>query len=1062
MPRIAHVIAPLSVAALMGSGILTLSAPSAAEARPTATGVTAVSTTQSESDASATARAEDRAVVVDSETTPTQQVEALPDGTFRYEVDSLPVRVDQNGTWVNVDTTLTQLSNGLWAPAASPAQVRFGSGGSNVLDKVETPAGDWITETWPYGNLPAPILSGSTATYVGVLPGIDVRLTATASGMSDVLVIGSASAAANPDLQALNLPVSGATVASIPVDTMTAKAADGSSVMSASPLWWDSSNGSSTAGPQGNAPARPVKHSVSARGLTLDVTGTVSGANPTYPVYVDPDWSTGANAYWFTDAAYPDQSYLDGNYADGIQAVGIGDGYQSDMFWQFPMGALAYKHILGAVVNTTQLWSGSCSLSPISVHLYGSNGPQPPGFTWNQEQSWSGQWWAAEDDQNPTAGCPGQAAGAVGWNVTSGIALYASYADANIEFGWTYDNGGYSRRHYSQSASLIVTYNTPPNNPANPVMTSPARGCESSSSPAVVNGNGPISLQADVTDPDAGQLVNTAFYVADGTTLTQVWRGAVPDQAQGDAVSTIPGGTLTNGTTYAWRAQAGDGIDLSPGFSPWCYFTIDDVAPVAPSLPAGPITGLTVGSPVSTTSTPGGPAGDAVAYEVWVASGTDSSPVPDVIGGQAIPACGTAANGALFVCPGTGGNVSLTVAPVTSMSKAWAAAIDGAGNMSPPAGVVLQAADASEAGSHGWHLQQYPAGALPSTIVDDNTAAGTGLTSEKDLIIGAGLPLDATGTVPVDATPSDVFAGWGLVSLDREVYDSSIHYSAVESFRASGYTLEGVFGQLLPMTSSGTSPWGSSHEIYSCDFSNGRQMISPSATCEGAAALPTALGFALDAQPAGEPSVQLWRCTNGLDHMITTSSTCEGWNEAPDESLGWFLKTGTISTASQGIDTTKSFSASAWVFPEQNASSTFYHTILSEDGTTNSGFYLQEAPGGYLRFCVRSQLSGAAMTCASNAAATTDGGWTMVTGIYDAVNRQLRLLVGYEVAPVATTSYTAAPGEVSANGGLVVGSAFTSGKSVDQWNGQIADPVVIPSVIDSGQLNDLYYESPVG
>ena len=408
-----------------------------ADPRPTPGAVADALSAGSEADASTIARAHHHAVAVDSETTPTSQISALPNGSFQYEADSVPVRVKQNGAWGKIDTTLTLLSDGLWAPSASAAQVRFGAGGSTVLDKVQTGGGDWITETWPYGNLPTPSVSGSTATYADVLPGVDIRLTATASGMSDVLVINSATAAENPKMQSLNLPVSGATMTAGNADTAKARATDGSAVVSASPLWWDSSNGSDAKGPHGDAPARPLQHSTDTHGVTMNVAGTIAAAKPTYPVFVDPDWSTGANAYWFTDAAYPNQSYLNGNYADGIQAVGISAPYQSDMFWQFPMAALAGKYIENAVVNTTQVWAGTCSLTPIDVHVYG---PQGAGFTWNQEQSWSGQWGGILQSQNPTAGCPGQAAGAVGWSVTSGVASYASASLSTIQFAWTYDN----------------------------------------------------------------------------------------------------------------------------------------------------------------------------------------------------------------------------------------------------------------------------------------------------------------------------------------------------------------------------------------------------------------------------------------------------------------------------------------------------------------------------------------------------------------------------------------------------------------------------------------------
>ncbi|GAB3610299.1 hypothetical protein GCM10027414_24250 [Humibacter ginsengiterrae] len=1046
-----------------------------ADPRPVPGAVADAASAGSESDASAIARAHNHSVVVDSETTPTSQISALPNGSFQYEADSVPVRVKQNGTWGKIDTALTQLSDGLWAPTASAAQVRFGSGGSNVLDKVQTVGGDWITETWPYGNLPTPSVSGSTATFADVLPGVDVRLTATASGMSDVLVIESATAATNPKLQSLNLPVSGATMAAGTADTAKARATDGSAVVSASPLWWDSSDGSSAKGPHGDAPVRPLQHSTDAHGVTMNIASTITASKPTYPVFVDPDWSTGANAYWFTDAAYPNQSYLNGNYADGIQAVGINAPYQSDMFWQFPMGAIAGKYIENAVVNTTQVWAGTCSLTPIDVHVYG---PQGPGFTWNQEQSWSGQWGGILQSQNPTAGCPGQAAGAVGWSVTSGVASYAAASRSTIQFAWTYDNpnSNYSRRHYSQSASLIVTYDSAPNTPTSPVFSSPPRACGTSTSPVKVNGNDPVTFQVNESDPDGGNVGVDFFYgqaTSGNGAPTSTTKYTTPLQAAGAIRYAAPAGSFTDGNTYAWYARGTD-YTLVSANTAWCYFTVDNSQPSAPSMPTGPITGLTVGTGTTLQIGATGPAADTAEFEVWVAPGTDQSTVPVVIGSGALPTCGSAQGGAQFVCP-SNGTATVTVAAVDQTSTAWAVAVDGAGNESALAGVELQAAEADTAltGAHGWQLEKYPPStysALPATINDDNQTAGTDLNAAKNVTIGQGLSLTAQDTVPPASSASYVYSFNGLVWLDRE-FNGTYHVSDTGGTIQSGYTVEKELGQLLPTTTGGTSPLGATTAIYSCAFSNKTNMTSSNASCEGTGATPTLIGYSFNSQPSGVPSVQLYRCTNGNDRITTTSTTCEAWNKTPDGSLGWFLNTGNVATGTtttgQAIDTTKSFTVSAWVKPVQDANSPKYRTIMSEAGPTRAGFVLQQNTtfgpntGGELSFCVNSQLSGATNSCATASSGAVDGQWLFVTGIYDSVNQQVRLLIGDIIKPVAIGSHQPVSGQVSASGAVMIGNSVTNGKVCDGWGGEIADPVVLPFVIDTNQLDNIYYETPV-
>ena len=62
------------------------------------------------------------------------------------------------------------------------------SGGTTVLATARS--GDqWLKVTWPQ-NLPAPQVSGATATYPDVFPGVDLTVTAgLTGGFSDTLVI---------------------------------------------------------------------------------------------------------------------------------------------------------------------------------------------------------------------------------------------------------------------------------------------------------------------------------------------------------------------------------------------------------------------------------------------------------------------------------------------------------------------------------------------------------------------------------------------------------------------------------------------------------------------------------------------------------------------------------------------------------------------------------------------------------------------------------------------------------------------------------------------------------
>lgn len=873
------------------------------------------------SSASALARQSGQPVVIDELTTSIAQTRAMPDGTMQYEVSSVPVRARKDGDWVPIDTTLARAGD-WFEPQASATPVRFSAGGTDVLDQVQSPTGEWVTETWPHGALPAPTVDGSTATYAEVLPGVDLKLTATELGMASVYVVKTEKAARGAALRDLHVEVDGAQVARTKEGVFTADAGRGDGLRASSPLWWDSSHGATFAGPGGDDPMMPVVHDLDGDSVSMDVAATVSSKDVSYPVFVDPDWSSGITASWYTDKAYPDQSYLSAAQSDVLR-VGTYAQYDSAMFFQFPIGALAGKQVLSAQLGTTQISVDACPTNPIVIEVYG---PQGPGFTWNQSQSWGGQWGGVLQTQTPGSCSSPSTPVAVGWDVTAGV--QSRIGQSVVQLGLTSQAAAQSRRHYSRDATLYVNYDTPPDTPTDPKFITPARACGTAAAPTVLGGTS-VTVGFSQTDPDPGNVDANVFLYKASDLATVVQHQAPGLGAQGAKTVTFTG--LVDGQAYAWQARGSDWIVDGPGVSPWCYFKVDNAAPVAPTV-TGDGSAAVVGA-ARTVTLARGTSTDVAGFEYWFAYGSATSPVPAAVvpisTTGALPACGSAQGAATFVCL-TGTSKAITVAPVDGRSVLWVAAFDAAGNLSPASPLALVNPDgtvatrASTLIAHYWPIYGLT-GPLSTPVADTNTSTGTGVSAGKPLTIGSGIAVDQTATVKTGTT-----------------------------------------GPVL--TFFGATPVAS-----------------------------------------------------------------------------------TVATSSAAIDTKSSFSVSAWV---KTTTTSGTHVILAQSGATRSGFVLQEA-AGHLQFCMQPQSTTGAAVCATQSAALTKNSWSMVTGVWDAVNKQLRVVVGESASPVAVVPYTLPAGEVTAAGVFTVGSGQVAGAAANPWAGAITNPFVAQGVIDTASLGVL-------
>ena len=389
-----------------------------------------------------------------------------------------PVRVQQDGSWTPTDLTL-QSVDGTVKPVATAVPVQFSAGGSGALAQIKSASGQWLSESWKLGSLPTPTLDGSSATYADVLPDVDLKLTATATGMAEVLVVKNAAAAANPDLASIKFGVDNGslTTTSNASGSAVATAADGSTqLVAGAATWWDSSApGSNSDGPGGLANPVPAQSTVTDSSVTVNAAAPATKPGVTYPVYVDPDW-TGTPLGWaYVDSAYPNQSYWEDpdpsdnhsqhvGYIDGAHSYDDHVAHTTRSFWQMSTTGVKSAVIKNAVFKVTNVYSFSCSPRAVTLD---TAGVVSPGSTWNNQPGLA----VFSDTQSFAYGyssdCPYTGLDAH-FSATAAVKRAAAANDDAINFALiaTDESDIYGWKKFSGQAQLVITYYKVPTTPS--------------------------------------------------------------------------------------------------------------------------------------------------------------------------------------------------------------------------------------------------------------------------------------------------------------------------------------------------------------------------------------------------------------------------------------------------------------------------------------------------------------------------------------------------------------------------------------------------------------------
>ena len=582
-----------------------------------------------------------RRVTVSALTTATSATTVSPRGTFTVTQSLMPVRAWRGGRWQALDPALHANPDGTISPAVTTTRLVLSGGGRGPLAVISAGPRS-LSLSWPH-PLPTPVLSGATATYRQVLPGVDLVVTADdQGGFSDVVVVRSARAAADPALRSLRLTVAsrGLRLSASKAGNITAAAGPTASALfsAAAPLMWDSARppaGTTVGGPGGVTVSKPAGRqaysSVTAPGAGAHVSRVpltltrhtltlappaagLGGKGVVYPLYIDPTWDTaGASASQWTqvDSGFPATSFWresgDLQVGDCPESItppsqdcgGLG---VARSFFQMPI-PLALKsntQINTADLYMTEIWSASCTQEALQLR---TTGAISSGTTWNNQPSWS----SAYSSQNVAFGYPGCGyyKDDVAWDVTSTVkgdaGKYASQTwglragDESNQLAWKqFWNGS------STNITLSVTYNDPPNAPKQRA-TSPGGSCQFSPSTEPVIGNDDVTFSAVPTDNDGDNNLTTRFVILNSA-------GHVVYDSQTAGTSSVDGdntparlpvprsvmrnlspGGATTVIEYHWYAITTDDNGLTgPRPAGDCYFKYNPQGPSAPvvTIPA--------------------------------------------------------------------------------------------------------------------------------------------------------------------------------------------------------------------------------------------------------------------------------------------------------------------------------------------------------------------------------------------------------------------------------------------------------------------------------------------
>lgn len=985
------------------------------------------------------------------------------------------------------------------APRAAQTPLAFSGGGSGTPLVRYGSAGRSFALSWP-GALPVPVLHGATAVYRDVVPGADLELTAEADGFVQHLVVRTARAAHDPALSRirLGLTTDGLALKADATGAVQARDHAGHVVFSTPPsAMWDSSGTRAS-----HAAVRLDRTSLT---LVPD-RALLTDPHAVFPVVVDPDWRTFDRNDWtkvFSGSADSGHWYGAGD-TDSWGKVGTCVGWAgcggvdvARTYWQFDTSFLAGKRVLSAELDATIVYGPQCNTR--DYDLFAANATIDAGTTWNNAPGG----WLLDTSPGDSAytGCAGNKG--IGFSVMNGLnttgwsAYFMKAHDEGDKYAW--------RKLDAPATKVVVNYNTRPNPPYEMTTQPPLKACKWCGGTPYV-GDDTIRLQGRLSDPDNDQL--KAVWDVYGGPSTEHHEG--PTLISGSVFTTDVDLRNRDGQTVSWTLWGSDGPDGGDWKNGPGPFVVDRVGiSTAPG-----VTGVLYqednrwhggkGVPGSFTFDAAGVA-DVDHYLYGWSDPPATQADADALGGRATVSIAPPADGPqnLYV-------QSVDRAGHRSPTKTLHLYVR-AGN-GPVAQWSLDgnAKDSAYLGDRDGTLQGgagYTQGAVGSAVQLDGTTgyvtAPNAVRTDASMSVSAWAKVTSGGTAQsVVSQDGAAFAGfdleyrpenggrWAFAMPDPNSADKAAGFAWSASPAQLGVWthLTGVYdaaaGQIRlyvngvlsatnsrPVAVNATGPlrigraqWdsdvtrdhlgGAVDEVTVYDRALTAAEISAAVSRDNVQVGywpldETGGATAADSVPGGAAGV-----LQGGAHFTHDGGAVNG-------AVQLDAATDYVSTGAPVVHTDQSFTVSAWARLDTAPGGTGAATVLSQEGSVNSAYFLEyrSDPGGdmwelYTTSADAADRSGDSMVRSKPVART--GEWTQLTAVYDAPAGQIRLYVDGEPAGSAARS-----GGFDAAGPMLFGRGRWNGTPTNFWNGAVDEVRAYSRVLSADEIRGLVTQDGV-